>query len=60
MFLFDVLVGNSQIARNGEVLPDPGFDTVLSPDGETYVKYFDHEYYPSYVLFYKDVRFTSH
>ncbi|XP_044756038.1 uncharacterized protein LOC123314765 isoform X2 [Coccinella septempunctata] len=59
MFLFDVLVGNVQTARNGEYLPDIGFDTVISPDGETYVKYFDHEYYPSYVLYYEDVRMPS-
>ncbi|XP_045465855.1 protein mono-ADP-ribosyltransferase PARP12-like [Harmonia axyridis] len=54
MFLFDVLVGRIQLARKGEYLPDSGYDTVLSEDRQTYVKYFDHEYYPKYVLYYTE------
>ncbi|KAL3276365.1 hypothetical protein HHI36_011749 [Cryptolaemus montrouzieri] len=52
MFLVNVLVGRTQVGRSEEFLPDIFNDTVVSPDGETYVKYFDSEYYPTYVQFY--------
>ncbi|KAK9880384.1 hypothetical protein WA026_010267 [Henosepilachna vigintioctopunctata] len=55
MFLVNVLVGRKQVARSGEFFPDFGYDTVVSPDAETYVKYFDHEYYPTYVQYYTSV-----
>lgn len=53
MFLVDVLVQKIQQVDDEIFLPDPGFDTVLAHGNQTYVKYFDCEFYPKYVMTYR-------
>ncbi|XP_056640786.1 protein mono-ADP-ribosyltransferase PARP11-like [Diorhabda sublineata] len=52
MFLTQVLTQNIQTVPGEIFLPDYGFDTALVHNGETYVKYFDGEYYPQYFINY--------
>ncbi|CAG9856588.1 unnamed protein product [Phyllotreta striolata] len=52
MFIAEVLTQNVQQVEGNVFLPDYGFDTVQCHNGETFVKYFDGEYFPSYVVDY--------
>ncbi|XP_060527144.1 protein mono-ADP-ribosyltransferase PARP12-like [Cylas formicarius] len=56
MFLVDVLVQNVEYGDERTFLPNPGCDTVVAHGGVTYVKYFDCEYYPAYVVSYMSRR----
>lgn len=55
MFVVDVLVQNVLVSKEeGSLcLPSHGYDTVLAHNNETYVKYFDCEYYPKYFMVYQ-------
>lgn len=55
MFVVDVLVQNVLVSKEeGNLcLPSHGYDTVLAHNNETYVKYFDCEYYPKYFMVYQ-------
>lgn len=52
MFIAEVLTQNVQKVDGEVFLPDYGFDTVNCHSGDTYVKYFDGEYYPLYFVDY--------
>lgn len=54
MFVVDVLVHNVLVSKEEDriCLPSHGYDTVLAHNDETYVKYFDCEYYPKYFMVY--------
>jgi hypothetical protein len=47
-----VLVGNSHEGVCGTVLPLPCYDTTVVIGNEVYVKYYDNEFYPEYVVYY--------
>ena len=47
-----VLVGNSHGGGYGTELPRAGCDTTVGNRGQVYVKYYDHEFYPEYVIYY--------
>jgi hypothetical protein len=47
-----VLVGSSHEGDYGTKLPLPGYDTTVGNRGQVYVKYYDHEFYPEYVVYY--------
>lgn len=55
MFVVDVLVQNVLVSNEEDILclPSHGYDTVLAHNNETYVKYFDCEYYPKYFMVYQ-------
>jgi hypothetical protein len=47
-----VLVGSSHNGGYSTILPSPGYDTTVGNRGQVYVKYYDHEFYPEYVIYY--------
>jgi len=49
-----VLVGSSHEGGYNTVLPREGYDTTIGNCGKVYVKYYDHEFYPEYVVYYSD------
>ncbi|KAH0998712.1 protein mono-ADP-ribosyltransferase PARP14-like [Dendroctonus ponderosae] len=53
MFVVDVLVQNVQEGQPNMCLPAIGFDTILANNNNTYVKFFDSEYYPKYFMVYE-------
>lgn len=52
MILAEVLTQNVQLVAGDIFLPEFGYDTVLCHKSETVVKYFDSEYYPTYLVEY--------
>lgn len=56
MFLAEVLIQNVQVTDGDLFLPDFGYDTVLCHKNETFVKYFDCEYYPQYFVDYVSIQ----
>lgn len=50
MLLCDVLVKDSCVGREDMDLPDDGYDTSESGNGQVVVKYEDHEFYPAYKI----------
>ncbi|KAL1491288.1 hypothetical protein ABEB36_011906 [Hypothenemus hampei] len=58
MFLVDVIMLNVQ-KFDGlfAFLPNYGYDTLLAHRNQTYVKYFDNEYYPTYFMIYEAIQF---
>lgn len=54
MIIADVLIGNAHEVKRSVHLPPTGYDTTISYDKNVYVKYFDNEYYPTYVVYYKN------
>jgi len=47
-----VLVGDSHDGYYGTELPSEGCDTTVGNSEQVYVKYYDHEFYPEYVIYY--------
>jgi hypothetical protein len=47
-----VLVGNRHDGDYGTELPRQGYDTTVGNREQVYVKYYDHEFYPDYVIYY--------
>lgn len=54
MIVADVLVGNIQEVKKRVPLPNVGFDTTRSVDRKVYVKYYDNEFYPKYIVYYNN------
>jgi hypothetical protein len=49
-----VLMGSSHVGDYDTVLPREGYDTTVGYFGKVYVKYYDNEFYPEYVVYYSD------
>lgn len=53
MIIADVLVGRKQIVYSCQQLPCSGCDTTVGNCGQVYVKYYDNEFYPKFVVYYE-------
>lgn len=53
MIVADVLVQNAQLVATTVNLPDTNYDTTIGNCSQVYVKYYDDEFYPKYVIYYK-------
>lgn len=49
-----VLVGKIQGGVRNQLLPSSNYDTTVGNFGSVYVKYYDDEFYPEYVVYYYD------
>lgn len=52
MIIADVLINKIQTVRSSVILPEVNYVTTLSYDGNVYVKFYDNEYYPKYIVYY--------
>lgn len=52
MIVADVLIGNQEHVRYGSILPSNSYDTTVGGYNNVYVKYFDNEFYPKYIISY--------
>ncbi|KAB0796350.1 hypothetical protein PPYR_10411 [Photinus pyralis] len=50
--LTKVLVQNSEPVYSSVLLPSKGHDTTVGNCGKVYVKYYDDEFYPTYIIYY--------
>jgi hypothetical protein len=54
MILAKVLVGRTIFGNSLTVVPPSGYDTTINSKGTVYVKYEDNEFYPQYVIHYRN------
>ncbi|KAF5273436.1 hypothetical protein FQA39_LY07453 [Lamprigera yunnana] len=52
MIVADVLVHQSENVSSSVILPSQGYDTTIGNCGQVYVKYYDDEFYPKFVVYY--------
>lgn len=52
MIVADVLVGDSEHVRGSCTLPSGSKDTTIGNGGKVYVKFYDNEFYPKYIIYY--------
>ncbi|KAF5273469.1 hypothetical protein FQA39_LY07486 [Lamprigera yunnana] len=52
MIVADVLVHQYETVYSTVDLPSQGCDTTIGNDGQVYVKYYDNEFYPKFVIYY--------
>ncbi|KAI4457664.1 poly [adp-ribose] polymerase [Holotrichia oblita] len=52
MIVADVLVGGQHVTYTGVRLPSLGNDTTVGNGGQVYVKFYDNEFYPKYIIYY--------
>ncbi|KAK5650570.1 hypothetical protein RI129_001599 [Pyrocoelia pectoralis] len=53
LILAKVLVQNPQTVASYVQLPMKGYDTTVGNCGNVYVKYYDDEFYPEYIIYYR-------
>ncbi|KAF2901082.1 hypothetical protein ILUMI_05138 [Ignelater luminosus] len=53
MVVADVLLGKLEIVSGCKELPTNGYDTTIGNCGQVYVKYYDNEFYPKFIVYYK-------
>ncbi|KAB0796351.1 hypothetical protein PPYR_10412 [Photinus pyralis] len=51
-----VLVQNSETVATSVKLPSKGYDTTVGNCGNVYVKFYDDEFYPNYIIYYTSRR----
>ena len=56
MIVADVLIGKKIDGNPCQKLPPDGFDTTCGNNNSVYVKYYDNEFYPKYVVYYQNRR----
>lgn len=53
MIIADVLIGKKKYVYTSHSYPPDDCDTTVSSDSNVYVKYYDNEFYPKYVVYYR-------
>lgn len=55
MIVTDVLIGRTQVCNcHGQTLPATNNDTTTGNVGNVYVKFYDNEFYPKYIIYYEN------
>lgn len=52
MIIVKVLIGKSHEGNHKSMMPEEGYDTTTSPDGQVIVKYEENTFYPQYVVYF--------
>ena len=55
MIIADVLIGKYKGVRRYFYCPRDGYDTIVSYNNNEYVKFYDIEFYPKYVVYYNNI-----